>query len=222
VQKNNKRYDVMQDFAHVALLAQAQLLVASHPSLPTKTMQELIALAKRYPEKLTYASSGNGTTPHMLGALFTHATKLKIRHIPYKGGPQAWTALVSGEVDLIVGQVQQAIPLLKANRMKALAVFGAKRSSSLPNLPTFNEIGVKTLDVAVWYSIAIPARASEEIVNRLNKEINYALSDSGVKARLVAGGLQILPSTPSEATKFIGNELPRWAEAVRISGAKVD
>ncbi len=222
LQAKNRKFDVMQDFAHVALLAQAQLLVATHPSLPTKSIQELIALAKRHPGKLTYASSGNGTTPHMLGSLFTHHAGVNIRHIPFKGGPQAWTAVISGEVDSIVGQVQQAIPLIKAGRIKPLAMFGAKRSTSLPNVPTFNELGIRNLDVVVWYSVAAPVKTPETIISRLNSEISKALLTAEVKARLAAGGLDALPSTPDEATKFVKAEIPRWAEAVRISGAKVD
>lgn len=222
LQGKNKRYDAMEDFSHVALLAQAQLLVVSHPSVPAKSIKELIELAKSHPGKLSYASSGNGTTPHMLGELFKHATGLKIQHIPYKGGPQAWTSVISGEVELLVGQVQQAIPQVKAGRIRAHAVFGAKRSASLPNVPSFNEVGIKGLDVTIWYSIAAPAKAPAEIVNRLNSEIGKALASADVVSRLTRGGLEILPSTPGEAAKFIRDEIPRWAEAVRISGAKVD
>jgi len=222
LQRKNKRYDVMEDFLHVALLAQAQLLVVSHPSVPAKSIKELIELAKSHPGKLSYASSGNGTTPHMLGELFKHATGLKIQHIPYKGGPQAWTAVVSGEVELLVGQVQQAIPQVKAGRIKPHAVFGAKRSASLPNVPIFNEVGITGLDVTIWYSIAAPAKAPAEVVTKLNGEMAKALASADVVAKLTGGGLEILPSTPAEATKFIRAEIPRWAEAVRISGAKVD
>lgn len=220
--RKNKRYDVLEDFSHIALLAQAQLLVVSHPSVPAKSIKELIGLAKSLPGKLSYASSGNGTTPHMLGELFKHATGLNIQHIPYKGGPQAWTAVVSGEVELLVGQVQQAIPQVKAGRIRPHAVFGAKRSVSLPNVPSFNEMGINGLDVTIWYSIAAPAKAPAEVVSRLNGEIAKALASPDVVARLTRGGLEILPSTPDEATKFIRDEIPRWADAVRIAGAKVD
>jgi len=222
LQAKNKKFDVMQDFAHIALLAQAQLLVATHPSLPTKNIRELMALAKRHPGKLTYASSGNGTTPHMLGSLFTHHAGLDIRHIPFKGGPQAWTAVISGEVDLIIGQVQQAIPLIKAGRIKSLAMFGPKRAPSLPDVPTFDEAGIKHLDVVAWYSVAAPGKTPATIVTRLNNEIAKSLQNADVKARLTAGGLDALPSTSDETTKFIRAEIPRWAEAVRISGTKVD
>lgn len=222
LQAKNKKYDVMGDFTHVALLAQAQLLVVSHPSVPAKNLKELIALAKAHPGKLSYASSGNGTTPHILGELFKHAAGLKVQHIPYKGGPQAWTAVISGEVELLVGQVQQAIPQLNAGRIRAYAVFGTKRSPALPNIPSFDELGVKRLDVSVWYSIAAPAKTPVAIVRQLNREINNALSVPDVKTKLNAAGLDPLPSTPEESAQFVGSEIPRWAEAVRISGAKVD
>lgn len=222
LQAKNKKYDVMGDFTHVALLAQAQLLVVSHPSVPAKNLKKLIALAKAHPGKLSYASSGNGTTPHILGELFKHATGLKVQHIPYKGGPQAWTAAISGEVELLVGQVQQAIPQLNAGRIRAYAVFGTKRSPALPNIPSFDELGVKRLDVSVWYSIAAPAKAPVAIVRQLNREINNALSVPDVKTKLNAAGLDPLPSTLEESAQFVGSEIPRWAEAVRISGAKVD
>jgi len=222
LQSRNKRFNVMEDFSHIALLAQAQLLVVSHPSLPTKSVNELIKLAKSNPGKLSYASSGNGTTPHMLGELFKHATGLNVQHVPYKGGPQAWTAVISGEVELLVGQVQQAIPHVQTGRVRPYAVFGTKRSSSLPKVPSFSEAGIPGLEIAIWYSIAAPAKTPNEIVNVLNNAINSALSSSEVDARLSKGGLDILRSTPEEAARFTQSEIPRWAEAVRISGAKVD
>lgn len=222
LQAKNRKYDVMGDFTHVALLAQSQLLVVSHPSLPARNVKELIALAKRHPGKLSYGSSGNGTTPHMLGELFKHYAAVNIQHIPYKGGPQAWTAVISGEIELLVGQVQQAIPQLNAGKIRAYAVFGGKRSPALPNIPTFEEARVKSLDVVIWYSIAVPAKTEKAVVSRLNAEINYALSASDAKARLTGAGLDPLPSAPDESTRFISSEIPRWTEAVRISGAKVD
>ncbi|MCW5575127.1 MAG: tripartite tricarboxylate transporter substrate binding protein [Burkholderiales bacterium] len=222
LQARNKRFNVMEDFSHIALLAQAQLLVVSHPSLPANSVNELIKLAKSHPGKLRYASSGNGTTPHMLGELFKNVTGLNVQHVPYKGGPQAWTAVVSGEVELLIGQVQQAIPHAQTGRVRPYAVFGAKRSNSLPKVPSFSEAGIQGLEIAIWYSIAAPAKTSTEIVNVLNNAINNALSSSEVDARLNKGGLDILRSTPEEAARFTQSEIPRWADAVRISGAKVD
>jgi tripartite-type tricarboxylate transporter receptor subunit TctC len=158
----------------------------------------------------------------MLGELFKHANAIKVQHVPYKGGPQAWTAVISGEVELLVGQVQQAIPQVNAKRVRAYAVFGGKRSSLLPDIPAFNELGIKGLDVSIWYSVAAPAKTPAAIVNRLNSEINQGLSGGEVKAKLTAGSLEALVATPAEATKFIADEIPRWAEAVRISAAQVD
>jgi len=222
LQSRNKRFNVMEDFSHIALLAQAQLLVVSHPSLPAKSVNELVKLAKSNPGKLSYASSGNGTTPHMLGELFKHATGINVQHVPYKGGPQAWTAVISGEVELLIGQVQQAIPHVQTGRVRPYAVFGAKRSNSLPKVPSFSEAGIQGLEISIWYSIAAPTKIPTEIVSILNNAINKALSSPDVDARLNKGGLESLPSTPGEATRFIQSEIPRWAEAVRISGAKVD
>ncbi|MCC7484047.1 MAG: tripartite tricarboxylate transporter substrate binding protein [Burkholderiales bacterium] len=222
LQHRNKRYDVMEDFVHIALLAEAQLLLVSHPSLPARNIRSLVTLAKRHPGKLTYASSGNGTSPHILGELFKHATGLGVQHVPYRGGPQAWTAVISGEVALAVGQVNQAMPHLGAGRVRAYAVFGGKRSPALPDIPTFQESGIEGLRVSVWYSLATPARTPPAIVNRLNTVVNASLSAPDVKAALHRAGLTAYSATVQETTGFVRAEIPRWLEAVRISGAKVD
>jgi len=222
LQAKNNRYDAMRDFTHVAMLADSQLLVVSHPSVPAKNARELVDLAKRSPGKLSYASSGNGTTPHILGELFRHHARIAVQHIPYKGGPQAWTAVVGGEVELLVGQVQQAIPQVAAKRVRAHAVFGAKRSPALPDVPTFAESGLKGLDVTIWYSLAAPAGTPAPIVERLNREIANALAAPEPLTRLREAGVTPVTSTPQETTEFVRREIPRWAEAVRISNAQID
>lgn len=222
LQAKNRRYDALRDFAHVALLADSQLLVVSHPSVPATSVQELVKLASRHPLKLSYASSGNGTTPHILGELFKHHARIQVQHVPYKGGPQAWTAAVSGEVEILVGQVQQAIAQIDAKRVRPHAVFGAKRSPALTAVPTFAEAGIEGLDVTVWYSIAAPAGTALEIVERLSRAINQALTAAEPAARLREAGLTSLSSTPHETTQHVAREIPRWSEAVRVSGARVD
>lgn len=222
LQASNRRYDAVRDFAHIAVLADSQLLVVSHPSLPATNVKALVALAARHPDKLSYASSGNGTTPHMLGELFKHHARIRIQHVPYKGGPQAWTAIVGGEVELLVGQVQQAIAQLSAGRLRAQAVFGAKRSSALPSVPTFAEAGIEGLEVTVWYSLAAPAGTPDAIVTRLGREIAEVLATPDVRKRLIGAGLELLTSTPEQTAALVRREVPRWAEAVRIAGARVD
>jgi tripartite-type tricarboxylate transporter receptor subunit TctC len=222
LQAKNRRYDAVRDFAHVAALADSQLLVVSHPSLPATNVKALVALAARHPDKLSYASSGNGTTPHMLGELFKHHARIRIQHVPYKGGPQAWTAIVGGEVELLVGQVQQAIAQLGAGRLRAQAVFGSKRSSALPAVPTFAESGIEGLEVTIWYSIAAPAGTADAIVARLNREIAEVLGTPEVRKRLTGAGLELLASTPEQTAALVRREVPRWAEAVRVAGARAD
>lgn len=222
LQARNKRYDAVDDFAHIALLAEAQLLVVSHPSVPATGIKALIELAKRQPGKLSYASSGNGTSPHILGELFKHATGLRIQHVPYKGGPQAWTAVTSGEVELLVGQVQQAIPQLASGRLRAHAVFGNRRSRALPAIPTFQEADISGLEVSVWYSLAAPAKTPVPIVDQLNKAVNGVLSAPEIKTKIYSAGFNDYSMTPEESARFVKAEMPRWAKAVRISGAQID
>jgi tripartite-type tricarboxylate transporter receptor subunit TctC len=219
---NNAKYDATRDFSHVGMLVRSRLILVAHPSFPSRNLGEVLALARKRPGTINYGSSGNGTAPHMFGELFKHYAGIKIQHVPYKGGPQSLTALISGEIELLVGQIPPVTPHIKSGRVRPLAVSGAARSNALPDVPTFQEGGVKHLDVGIWYSVAGPAGLPPDIISRINKVINGALATPALQGRLAGEGLEPLPSTPDEVGKFVRSEVPRWAEAVRLSGAKPD
>jgi tripartite-type tricarboxylate transporter receptor subunit TctC len=224
LQGKRLRYDPTRSFAHIARVGESRAILVTHPSLPVRTVKELVALAKKRPNDLNYGSSGNGTMPHLFGEMFKYyAGGLKIRHIPYRGGPQALTAIVSGEVEILMGQIAPVSPFLSAGRVRALAVSGTKRSAALPEVPTFAEAGVKGLEATTWYVFSAPAGTPASIIARLNGEINGVMQDPGVQRRLAAKGVETTPpATPAEVDKFVKDEMSRWAAAVRLSGARVD
>jgi len=217
-------YDPVRSFAHIARVGESRAILVTHPSLPVRTVKDLVALAKRRPNDLNYGSSGNGTMPHIFGEMFKHyAGGLKIRHIPYRGGPQALAAIVSGEVEILMGQIAPVSPFLSADRVRALAVSGTQRSGALPNVPTFAEAGVKGLEATTWYVFSAPAGTPATIIARLNGDINRIMQDRGVRRRLAAKGVEATPpAKPAEVDKFVKDEMSRWAVAVRLSGARVD
>jgi tripartite-type tricarboxylate transporter receptor subunit TctC len=222
VHGRNSKYDAARDFSHIGMLARSRMILVGHPSFPARNVKEVIALARRNSGALNYGSSGNGTAPHMFGELFKHYAGINLQHVPYKGGPQSLTALISGEVELLVGQIPPVAPHIKSGRVRPFAVSGAARSAALPDVPTFAESGVRNLDVVVWYSLAAPAGLPEDIVARLGREVGRALGLPATRERFAAEGLEPFPTSPAEAAKFVQAEIPRWAEAVRLSGAKPD
>jgi tripartite-type tricarboxylate transporter receptor subunit TctC len=158
----------------------------------------------------------------MFGEMFRHAARIDILHIPYKGGPQALTALISGEVEMLMGQIPPVSPFLKSGRVRGIAVSGTSRASALPQVPTFEESGLKGLESVIWYVLSAPTGLPPDIVTRLNRELNRGLSSPELRARFASEGLDPFVSTPEEATRFVRAEIPRWAEAVKLSGAKPD
>lgn len=222
IQGRNTRFDPLRDFSHIGMIAKSPLILVTHPSLPARNVGELVALARKKPGGLSYASSGNGTSPHMFGEMFKHAAGVDILHVPYKGGPQALTALVSGEVEGLMGQIPPVSPFLKSGRVRGIAVSGTTRSSALPQVPTFEESGLKGLDTVIGYMLSAPAGLPPEIVAKLNRDLNRVLESSTLRARFASEGLEPYLTTPAEAAGFVRAEIPRWAEAVRLSGAKPD
>jgi tripartite-type tricarboxylate transporter receptor subunit TctC len=216
------RYDPVNDFAHVSLIARSPVILVAHPSLPARTLMDLIALAKRRPGQLNYASSGTGTPNHLIGELFGMQAGIDIRHVPYKGGPPALVGLVGGEVSLHMGQIPPVAPFLKAGRVRALAVSGVARSAALPDVPTFTEAGTPGLDATSWSSLAAPAGTSNEIVQVLNREIVRVLGLADVRQRLAGEGQEVAHSSPGELVAFLRSEIARWSKAVKASGATVD
>lgn len=211
-----------RDFTPLTLVAKVPLVLVAHPSVPATTLKALIALAKSRPGRLSYGSAGSGSSNHLIGEMFKAAAALNIVHIPYKGGAPAMVALMSGEVDLVVGQVPSVLTQVKANRVRALGVSGARRSPALPDVPTMIESGLPGFDATSWYAVVGPAGLPKNITDRLHAELVKAINSPEVRGRLADEGADIETTTPAELVTFVRTEVEKWAKAVKLSGATVD
>jgi tripartite-type tricarboxylate transporter receptor subunit TctC len=215
-------YDAETETAPIALVAFTQNALVVTPSLPTKSVAELIALAKREPQKLSMASAGNGTTSHLSGEMFKAAAAINIVHAPYRGSPQAINDLIGGQVQLMFDNLASIGPHIKSSRVRALAVTGKKRSPLFPELPTMEEAGVANVVATAWGGFVAPAKTPEPIIIKLNAEINKILARDDVKARLASMGFEPFIGAPSDFAKHARSETLLWADVVKRSGAKAD
>ena len=215
----NAGYDPLKDFVPVALAASTPNIITVHPSVQATNLQELIALARKQP--MAYASSGIGTTTHLSMERLKSELKLDITHVPYQPAT-AVTAAVSGQTQISSTSMPPAVPQVKGGKLRAIAVTSAQRSPALPDVPTMNEQGMKDFDDLTWFGFFAPAGTPADIVNRLNAEIMKALGQSDVKERLSSLGFDIRPNTAAEFAAFVRAEVPKWAKAVKDSGAKAD
>ncbi|MGQ0751211.1 MAG: Bug family tripartite tricarboxylate transporter substrate binding protein [Betaproteobacteria bacterium] len=217
-------YDAVKDFAPVTLVASVPNIFISHPSVPAKTMKDVVALAKAQPGKVVYASSGTGTSQHLSVELFKTLARIDMVHVPYKGATPAVQAVLGGEVALSCPSLPSAgiANHIAAGRLVGLAVTGAKRAPTVPNVPTMIESGFKTFDVVTWFGVLAPAGTPPDIVSKLNVEIIRILGMPSVKDRLSARGIDIITSTPTQYLDYIRSETVRWAKVVKDSGAKLD
>ncbi|MFN7086758.1 MAG: Bug family tripartite tricarboxylate transporter substrate binding protein [Burkholderiales bacterium] len=215
-------FDVARDLAPVSLVAASPFVLVVHPSVPVKSVRELIALAKAQPGKLNYASAGNGTNLHVAAELFKNLTKTNIVHVPYKGGGPALAAMLGGETDLSFLGVVPATPHIKAGKMRALATTGAKRAAVLPDLPTVAEAGVKGYEFASWYGVLAPAGTPANVINTLNDHIVRALRSSDLGERFAREGAEIIASSPAQFDAHLKAELARWARVAKEAGLRAD
>ena len=211
-----------KDFAPITLVAKVPLVIVVHLGVPAKTLQEFIALVKSRPGKMTYGSSGNGSSNHLTGAMLMSAAHLDMVHVPYKGGGPGMVALLGGEIDMMVAQIPSSKQLHVSGKVRALAVSGAKRSAALPDVPTMIESGLPGFEATSWYSVVAPAGTPKAIVDRLNAEIVKALNTPEMRQRLADDGAEVESSTPAELARFVHAEIAKWAKAVKDSGARVD
>ena len=215
-------YNVDKDLQAIAQLASNQMLLAASPTLPLKSVRDVIAYAKRNPGKLSNASSGNGTPGHVGFELFKFMTGTQIVHVPYKGGAAGIVDLISGQVHLMMESQNSITPHAKAGRVRGLAVTGAKRSSALPDLPTVAEAGVPGYEASTWNGIVAPAGVPKAIVARLNAGINKALGSATIRERFAAIGAEPVVATPEAFRELIRKENAKWADVIQRSGAKID
>ncbi len=214
-------YDAEKDLAPVALVAAAPFILVVHPTLPVKTVKDLIALAKSRPGQINYASASAGGMPHLAGELFNIMAGVKLTHIPYKGAAPATIDLLAGQVSLMVNNMLSAMPHVKSGKLRAVAVTSAKRSSAVPELPTVAET-IPGFEASGWYGAFAPAATPREIIAKLNGEINRLMRQPDVAQRLAGDGVEAVTMTPAEFGTYLHSEIVKWGKVVKISGATVD
>jgi tripartite-type tricarboxylate transporter receptor subunit TctC len=213
-------FDSINDFAFVTLLAESQNLLVVHPSLPVRSVKELIALSKKRPGDINYGSSGTGTTVHLSAELFQYMTGVKWVHIPYKGGGPGLIALMAGEVSLYFGNVPTVIRQARDGKVRAVATTGSKRTPAAPDIPTVAESGVPGYEVTTAYGMAAPAKTSRAVLDRLHADIVRALNSPDVRDRMRALGADPVGNTPEQYTAFMKNEIAKWGKVIKAAGIK--
>ena len=215
-------FDPFKDFASVMVLASFNNVIVVHPDIKASTVKELIALARAEPGKLTYGSTGSGTTTHLSGELFKSMTATDIVHVPYKGAPPGLNDLMGGRLTMMVVNIPSSLPLVKAGKLRALAVTGTQRERGLPDVPTVEEAGVPGYQAAGWFSLSVPAGTPKPIVTRLNAILAHSMKTPEFIRRMTDLGFGIVGGTPEQMDEMIKVEVQRWAPVVKASGATVD
>lgn len=215
-------FDFVRDFAPVVLASSAANILVVHPSLPARSVGELVKLAQSRPGQLNFASSGSGTTPHLSGELFKSMARINIVHIPYKGSPPAVTDLLAGQVALMFSPASTVLPHVASGRLRALAVTTASRLAALPDLPTVAESGLARYETVTWFGFVVPAATPRAIVTRLNAEIVKVLGQPELRRQFAAQGIDIVGGTPEEFAAYIRREIEKWARVIKESGARAE
>lgn len=213
-------YDPVKDFSPVVLLAITQNILVVHPSVPVKSVKELIDLAKSRSGQLKFSSAGNGSLGHLAGELFKVKARIDAVHIPYRGGSLAVTALLGGEVEMSFASMPSALPHVKVGKLRALAVANPKRSSLAPDLPTMAEAGVPGVEASAWNGVLVPAGTPEQIVSKLNTEFVKILQMPDTRALVSSQGFEIADSTPEQFAAFIRAEIAKWAKVIKNFGIR--
>ena len=213
-------YDPMKDLVPISMIGAIPSVLVVHPSVPARTLKELVQVARTNPGKLAYASGGVGSTPHLAGELFKSLTKTKVLHVPYKGAALGLVSAMSGEVDMVVSVTSAVAPFVKDNRMRALAILDAKRVSAMPQVPTSAEAGMPQLLAVNWYILLAPAGTPQAIVDRLNAESVKAMAAPDMRERLAGLGGEPAAMTPAETATFLRNESAQWGKVIRERGIK--
>ena len=218
----NLPYDAVKSFAPVTLIATTPLVLVVHPSLPAKSVPELVALAKTKPGQLHYGSAGSGSVLHLAGEMFNTMARVKLVHVPYKGVTNAFSDLLGGQISLMFPGAPIALPQARAGKLRALATTGEKRAPAAPELPTVAETGLPGYEVSVWYGMLAPAGTPPATINRLHAEIAKIVQLPEIAERWAVLGAEPVHNTPEQFATFLRNDLVKWTKVVRDSGAKVD
>lgn len=215
-------FDFVRDLAPVSLLASIPFLLVVHPSVPAKSVEDLLKLARARPGQINYASSGNGGTAHLATEMFKNMARINIVHVPYKGVPAGVVAVISGEAQMMFAIMQAGYPHVKAGKLRALAVSGAKRSQSAPDLPTIAESGVPGYEFTSWNGVHVTAGTSKAIVARIHTELIKVVALPDVRERMFSLGMEIAGSTPEELAALVNSDIAKWGKVIKESGVRVD
>jgi tripartite-type tricarboxylate transporter receptor subunit TctC len=213
-------YDAARDFTPITQIATLPAMIVIHPSVPAKTVKEMIALARAKPGEIFFASAGHGTQPHLTMELFASMAKVKMVHVAYKGTTPGLTDLIAGQVSIMAGNIPQMLPQVRAGRLRALGVTTAQRAAAEPDIPTIAESGLPGFESVQWYGLFAPAHTPRDIVDRLNKDTIAMLRVSQNRERLAADGAEVVGSSPDAFAAFYQAELRKWAKVVRDAGIK--
>lgn len=214
-------YSAVRDLAPVLLVSSTPLVLVVHPSVPVKSVKDLVTLAKAKPDKLNYASTSSGTTSHLAAELFKTMIGARITHIPYKGSGPAVTALMGGEIDMLFSPMPPTVPQVNAGRIRALAVTTLKRSPVMPDVPTMNDT-LKGFESDNWYGMFFPAGTPREIINRFHAEMSKVLKDADVRAMMAKEGAEPRGGSPDEFGAYFKSEVEKYAKVIKAAGAQVD
>ncbi len=216
------RYEVLRDFAPVSQATTTSYVLLVHPSLPVKSVGELVAYAKANPGKLNYASAGQGSLIHLATELLNTAAGIKPTHVPYKGMGAAYPDLIAGQVQMAFASIVSALPHARSQRLRALAVSGPARAQAQPDLPTVAEAGIKGYEVSQWYALFVPARTTQPVVDSLNREIVGALKNAEVAKRLAFDGAEPAGGTPQQLRALVATDIAKWAKVIKENGIRGD
>jgi tripartite-type tricarboxylate transporter receptor subunit TctC len=215
-------YDFVRDFAPVILMDTAPNILAVHPSVPAKSVKELIALAKMRRGTLTYASAGIGSSNHLSGELFRVMAGIEIIHVPYKGGGAAITDLLAGQVSMYFGTTPSTLPFVQSGKLRALGVTTAKRTTAAPEIPTIAEAGLPGYEQSAWHGLLVPTGAPDAVIAKLNAEVNRLLRSPDAVERFKVQGFDVIGGSPADFTAFIRQDVAKYAKLVKTAGIKID
>lgn len=218
----NLPYDTMKDFTGVAMMSEQPGVLTVHPSLPVKTTKEFLGLAKARPGQILYSSSGNGSAPHLQMALLTSMAGINLVHVPYKGGAPQVTALLAGETQASFATIGTVVTAIRAGKLRPLGVGSSKKTKALPDVPTISESGVQGYEMSPWIAMFAPAGTPKAVIDKLNAEVNKALSLPDVEQKLDSQGLAPWTSTPDEMNARLKSDYEKYGKLIRLTGAKVD
>jgi tripartite-type tricarboxylate transporter receptor subunit TctC len=214
-------FDTLRDLAPVILVAHSSNVLLAHPSLPARSVKELIALAKARPDQITFGSGGNGTSTHLSGELLAQRAGVRMVHVPYKGAAPALLALVGGQVTWIFSNAIPSVPHLRSGRLRALGVTGAQRNPVLPDVPTLAAT-LPGFEVYSWYGVAAQGATPKDLVARLNRDIARVLESSDMRSRIAAEGAEVKGGSPEEFAAFLRAEIEKWAKVIKAAGIKLE